>query len=36
MSTADQLVLLLVVAAYLGWIFQGDRNLKPRKTSSED
>jgi hypothetical protein len=36
MSTADYLVLLLVVAAYLGWIFQGDRNIKPRKPYSED
>ena len=26
MTTADYLVLFLVVAAYLGWIFQGERD----------
>ena len=36
MSSADYLVLLLVVAAYLGWIFQGERGYKSRKLSSED
>jgi hypothetical protein len=36
MSAADYLVLSLVIAAYLGWIFQGDRNYKPHKPSSEN
>ena len=36
MTTTDYVVLLLVVAAYLGWIFQGERDYKPHKPSSEE
>ena len=36
MTTADYLVLFLVVAAYLGWIFQGERDYTPRKPASEE
>lgn len=36
MTTADYLVLLLVAAAYIGWIFQGERNPKPHKPTPEE
>ena len=36
MTTADYLVLFLVVAAYLGWIFQGEGDYTPRKPASEE
>jgi hypothetical protein len=34
MANADYFVLILVLAAYLGWIFQGDRDFKPHDPSS--
>jgi hypothetical protein len=36
MTTIDYVVLLLVVAAYLGWIFQGERDYKSHKPTSEE
>ena len=36
MTTADYLVLFFVVAAYLGWILQGERDCTPRKPASEE
>lgn len=33
MANADYFVLILVLAAYLGWIFQGDRDFKPHDPS---
>lgn len=34
METTDYFVLLLVLVAYLGWIFQGDRDYKPGDPAS--
>ena len=36
MVTADYFVLLLVLAAFLGWIFQGDRDYKTHDPDSEE
>lgn len=36
MTTSDYLVLLLVAAAYLGWIFQGERGYNARKPNTEE
>ena len=36
METVDYFVLILVVAAYLGWILQGEREFKPPVTAAGD
>lgn len=36
MEAVDYFVLLMVLAAYLGWIFQGERNYKPHVPKTED
>jgi hypothetical protein len=36
MVAADYLVLLLVVGAYLLWIFQGEHNYKPSLQKPEE
>ena len=36
MTTADYLVLFLVLVAYLGWIFQGEHEHKPRKPTPKE
>lgn len=36
METADYIVLLMVLVAYLGWIFQGERQYVPQKAAPEN
>lgn len=36
METADYIVLMMVVVAYLGWIFQGERKYVSQDSAPEN